>query len=216
MSGLVTLIATKSALGIWTADSDRDSMLLRAINSVSQRIRDYTGQYISLATYTDQWFQPDVVFTRGNPVNSISAASADSGALSVSTDIKFDPETGRVFRLSGGNALDDWRSVAHLEITYSAGYASLPDDLADLVFTGVQNRYEGWLAGTRGLGGQQGTTRVQFPDGGAVNYQTAAALGGGVMDAPDFLLGFPLSMLDAYKDPSPGIAPDASHMWVQS
>ncbi|MBA60020.1 MAG: hypothetical protein CMQ40_12730 [Gammaproteobacteria bacterium] len=216
MSGLVTLADTKTALGISSTDTERDAMLTRVINAVSHRIRDYTGQHLNLATYTDQWFQPDVVFTRGNPVNSISAASADSGALSVSTDIEFDPETGRIFRLSGGNALDDWRSVAHLEITYSAGYATLPDDLADLVFTGVQNRFEGWLVGTRGLGGQQGAMRVQFPDGGAVNYQTAAALGGGVMDAPDFLLGFPLSMLDAYKDPSPGIAPDASHMWVQS
>ncbi len=212
-TGLVTLADAKSALRLTDSDAARDNFLQRAINAVSERIRGYCLQHITQATYRDEWFAPSVVHLRANPVQSITSVTADVNTIDPNTGVRFVKESGRLLRAITTSSLVDWHGTSRLEVIYVAGHATCPVDLAELIYGGLGVRLEGWLGGTRGLGSAMGASRVQFPDGGAVTYQTPGGLEGDVSDAPDYLLGFPLSMLDPYRDVGQAIAPSTSTIW---
>lgn len=213
VSGLVSLSDAKTALGITTTDAARDAWLQRSIDALSRRVREYCQQHLTEATYRDEWFGPGLIHLRANPVVSLTSVTADGSSLNVATEVRFDPESGRLVRAVASDTLEDWHGTRYVEAVYVAGHNPLPADLAELLYIGLEQRYQGYLSGTRGLGSAEGVSRIQFPDGGAVTYAAAAAYGSGVRDAPDFLLGFPLSMLDNWRDVGRSIAPSSSQLW---
>lgn len=210
-AGLVSVADAKTALGITTVDADRDAWLGRSIDALSARIRGYCLQHITRATYIDTFRFAEVAHLRGSPVHALTSATLDGQALDVA-ELLVDRENGRLWRLVSG-AVCDWGGDRVLEVVYAAGFDPLPADLAELVYSALGRRYEGWLAGTRGLGGVPGVSRIQFADGAAITYDTAAAYGAGVLEAPDYLLGFPLSMLDPWRDVRAAYAPNSSQLW---
>lgn len=198
-NGLVTLAAAKAALGITDSDATRDTWLQRAINAMSSRIRDYCHRWFTQATYVEKWATPGRVYLTETPVISLTSVTRDTTSVDVGTGVEIQKDTGLLHQVVGTNGISDWDGTSHLEIVYTAGYAEIPADLEELIFIGLESRYQGWLAGTQGLGSAQGVNRVQYADGGAVTFQGVAGLGGDVSDVPDFLLGFPIKALDMHR-----------------
>lgn len=98
----------------------------------SQRVRTYTGQTITASTNTVTARGP-VVLLPQRPVNAITSVTADPD-----TDDEYELETTE-FILRAGGVLETPGFGGNLEVVYTAGWATLPDTLIELV-CGVASR----------------------------------------------------------------------------
>jgi len=207
---LVSLADTKTALGIENASTDQDTFLNRMIDLATVTARNYTGRYLTSAQFTETFYAPIKVTLREWPVTTLDTVTQDGTSITPA-DLRVDMRRGRVWRPDGQRM--DWTNTNTLTIVYTAGYITVPADLQEWAFLSIKIKWDGW-ADTRGLepGGAQ-LASVKHPDGGAQTYTTAGAVGGSVLDLPDFMAAVPLSALDPYRDPSPQSS-DEYALWV--
>jgi len=196
---LVTLTEVKTALGIVNASAEQDVFLNRMIALADHTARDYCGRWFNSAQFVETWWAPAKVTAREYPIISIDAVTADSATLTPG-NLRVDKHRGRIWRPDGDSM--DWQATNKLEITYTAGYSTIPAPLQEWCFLLIDTKWRAW-ASTRGLdsGGNQ-VSGIKHPDGSSVNYATLAGIGGTASDVPGWMTGAPLSALDSYRDPS--------------
>ncbi len=140
---LASLAAVKDALGI--TSSDDDNLLTRQINAVTDYIESYCGRRFKDTTYTDEYYDGDGetdLILKQFPITdtaeiSITFVSDDVETAVDNDDLEFYNDEGMIY-------YPRWpRGRKNIKITYSAGYATIPADLAqaciELVAT-IHNR----------------------------------------------------------------------------
>ncbi|HKV17357.1 MAG TPA: phage head-tail connector protein [Reyranella sp.] len=213
----------KADLGI-TGNTD-DAWLQRRINAVWARMEVYTSRKLCAppAKFVDDWGQiasqgvvhvlPPIlmqpargsVFLRCFPVVSIEAVELHEGATAAD-DVTFDARTGKLFSVRGSIYAEDLSvalRAARAKITYTAGWATVPADLYEIVLGALQPLWAAKKAG--GVPGVSGAlTGISVQDVGSIELaegnlfvSTAAKAGGG---SGDPLLGPYANMLELYID----------------
>ncbi len=141
-SGVTTLLTSlarvKSYLTITATDATRDLLLNYLMAGVSQRMKKSMDRSIIQTTHTDEKIDSigDIyIQTRHYPIIAITALTENTTALVEDTDFEMeeqDLENGQIARISG-DSTKPWISGARVvKVTYSSGWASVPDDLAQL------------------------------------------------------------------------------------
>lgn len=196
---LVSLAEVKTALGIANASAEQDVFLSRMISLADETARDYCGRWFNSAQFVETWWAPRKVTTREYPIISIDLVTAD-GTTITPASLRIDARRGRLWR-PDGDAMD-WQATDKLEVTYTAGYATIPAPIQEWCFLMIESKWRAW-GSNRGLepGGAQ-ISAVKNPDGSSVSYATLAGIGGTPGDLPNYMAGAPLSALDPYTDPS--------------
>jgi len=131
---LATLTALRLYLGIDASDSGQDDLLDALIDYASERIESHCGRKFaseSVVDYLDGTGTSRLVLSR-RPVTALTGVYEDSdrvfGAEAEldSSDLVLHPERGIVDRVGGVFV----RGRRNLKIAYTAGYATIPDDVA--------------------------------------------------------------------------------------
>lgn len=146
MANLVTLAQYKEAEGINTPKEDLRLNVL--IPSVSQLVKTYCGNTIvdfystnKTETFNINWNTHIVQLTE-SPVNTIVSVSerdsySEAYIALTTTDHEYylDTTTDSVIRTNASGAQKFWpRGVGAVQVVYTAGYSSTPEDLKLAVF----------------------------------------------------------------------------------
>ncbi|MFP4074046.1 MAG: hypothetical protein ACLFVZ_08400 [Actinomycetota bacterium] len=105
-------------------------------------------------------------------MTEIDSIEVDGDALDVDDDIKF-TELGLVTRISDGR-LRHWDSlkIDAIEVTYTAGYETVPADIVDICAWMVARAFR---EGAAALAGPSGVESVDLEGSDSVTYAQAAA-----------------------------------------
>jgi len=136
-NALVTLADFKQFMHIDTDDVDDDGRLTQVINYVSQRIERYCKRVFKSAAYTEYYdgvLDMSSLILNQYPVSAISSIYDDpswyytADSLILATDYAYDADSGMVFLAPGYRFSMGKRNI---KITYTAGYSTIPADLAN-------------------------------------------------------------------------------------
>jgi hypothetical protein len=174
-------------MGISGSTSDAQIDLIVA--SVDAAIKKYLGRQIETAAITGEYYDgngiDDFIVLSDYPVTAVASVAIDGTTLS-SGSYAFDSATGRLFYKPGGSSYGAWPAGRrNILVTFTAGYASVPGDLA-LAAT-KQCVYEAKLSNVQG--GRLGDRSTIMQDGGTAQYVIAGWYPG-VQE-----------VLDAYRSP---------------
>jgi hypothetical protein len=133
---LTTLADVKETLSIDSGNTSKDNLLIRKINQATEMIEKFTGRHFALTTYTNEEYDAtntDQLILKHRPVVTFSSFQNGDSSLNegdwsdIETDLYFsDLNAGVIdlnFRASGR-----WNRY---RVTYSAGYATIPSDVAE-------------------------------------------------------------------------------------
>jgi uncharacterized phiE125 gp8 family phage protein len=133
-----TTLATRTALrlylGIDASDTQHDDLLDALIDYASERIESHCRRGFAsaeLTEYLDGTGTSRIVLSR-RPVTALTSVHEDSGRVFAaetqvdSADLVLHPERGIVDRLGAVFA----RGARTVKVAYTAGYATVPDDVA--------------------------------------------------------------------------------------
>jgi len=174
---LVSLADTKLWFGI--TDTTMDTQLTLAGEAVSQAIRNYTGRYLTLGSYVENFHYVNADkserYLTEIPIKIFDSVVNDGAVL-------LNRNTGHVFTVAG----------ELVSLTYDGGYATLPADLTIVFFDLVRQQMAVW--GFEELGTASpanipqekavwlGTLKVEYAIS-AASVQAKSAGAGGISDA---------------------------------
>jgi len=160
---LTTLAHVKLDAKIAGTDADRDTVLTQLIQAVSKQIQTHTGrQFVSTAT-TGERITSDgsnLIQTHHYPIISIAALTLNGTALVEDTDFEIterDKMLGQIARISSDSPIGWLRGTRVVQITYTHGYAAIPDDVMWAATTMVVNRFHETLRSGKGWRGLSGS-----------------------------------------------------------
>lgn len=184
---LTTTATVKTYAGI--SGSGADAQIDVIVSAVDRSMKEYLGRQIESASVTAEIHDgnglDDSLILLEWPVTSVSSVSIDGAALAAS-DHEIDGANGILHYKPGGTGFAPWpKGRRNISVTYTAGYASVPADLA-LAAT-KQAVYEVKL--TSALGGRLGDRSTITEDGGTAQYVIAGWYPGVA------------EVLDAYRGP---------------
>lgn len=165
-TALTTLARVKTFHGITT--STNDSLINDLIAGVStwwQRYmrRSIVSQAIASEKHDGGWY---TVTLDEAPAIAGSLTVTEDGATIDSASYDLDPRAALVYRLSGGT-VDRWaRGVRNIVVSYSAGFASVPEDLQ--LFS-TQQVLHSFLQSAPG-GGRLSKRGTIIPESGSAEY----------------------------------------------
>lgn len=157
---LTTVADVKELLGI--TSSTYDNLIVRKINQATRAIEAYCGRRFALTTYTDEGYnatRTDNIILRQRPVTTVTSLELRDTGLNiddfdtVDTEQYFIDSNAGILNLKFGA----WGSYGQYQVTYQAGYTTIPEDLAeacaslaayyfntrDAAFIGVSRKKEG-------------------------------------------------------------------------
>ncbi len=133
---LTNLNDVKESLGIASSDTTWDNLIIRKINQATIAIEKYTGRRFALTTYTDEEYNGshiDQLVLRQRPIVGTPTLKARDTSLNeadfdtLESNLLFTNAEAGILDLNFG-ATGRWSRYA---VTYSAGYATIPEDLAE-------------------------------------------------------------------------------------
>ena len=135
---LTTVADVKETMGVASSDHSYDNLIIRKINQVTRQIEVYCGRHFLDTTYTDEIYtspNSNQIVLKQRPLTSTTTftMSVRDTALNydqwetIDSALYFADTTSGVVDLQF-NATGGWK---HWKFTYSAGYATIPDDLAE-------------------------------------------------------------------------------------
>jgi hypothetical protein len=129
---LTTLQAVKDWLGL--KNDVHDSMLQRLITSESMAIERYLGRPVLPETRTDMitGYGTIIIMAPASPIQSIEKAIVDGA------EVKTDHDRLSVWRADNR----PWPQRARIQLTYTAGYDSIPSDIEQACIELVALRYK--------------------------------------------------------------------------
>ena len=128
----------KESLGIASSDTSKDNLIIRKINQATLAIENYCGRRFKQTSYTYEEYNAtgvDEIVLKQRPItdtttfsfsvrdNSLNQGNWDS----VESTLYFVDDNSGVVYLTF-NAYGRWKRY---KFTYSAGYATIPEDLAE-------------------------------------------------------------------------------------
>jgi len=126
----------KESLGIASSDSTKNNLITRKVNQATRAIESYCGRRFLSTVYTQEEYaatQVDELVLRQRPVISFTSLEIRDAGLNVNnwetidTQLYFIDTNAGVLNLLF-NASGRWNRY---RATYTAGYATIPEDLAE-------------------------------------------------------------------------------------
>lgn len=171
---LTTIWRVKRELGI--TGTDKDDLLSVIIAGVSDRIETYCDRVLREAAYQQKYSttgnQPDLRLLQ-YPVESGPTVVESGVTLVEGTDFELELETGTLWRMLGELNRSWPRGIRNVEVSYTAGYATIPDDVVDAATKQVTHDYKQTDASGAGM---RGLENKALADGGQASYQKDAML----------------------------------------
>lgn len=135
---LTNLADVKESLGIASSDTTKDNLIIRKINQATRAIETYCGRRFKETTYTDELYgatNTDQFVLRQRPVTSTVTLSIGVRDTPLN-DNDFEAVESTLYFVDANSAVVDlnFRAIGHwgrYRVTYSAGYATIPEDLAE-------------------------------------------------------------------------------------
>lgn len=135
---LTNLADVKESLGIASADTTKDNLITRKINQATRAIENYCGRRFLETTYTNEHYnatQIDQIILQQRPVTATTTFSLQIRDTLLNMD-DWDTVDTNTYHVDNNPGLVDllftavgkWMSY---RVTYSAGYATIPEDLAE-------------------------------------------------------------------------------------
>lgn len=145
---LVDLDTVKHELKI--TDTEHDTFLARSITHVSRTIASYCNRVLASEKIRDVIYAPlgrDELKLSRFPVISVASATFADGAggqttITENTDFVVDKDRGWLIRIGSTGVPTSWYTATST-ITYTAGFAIIPDDLQQAAIRLVVARMQG-------------------------------------------------------------------------
>lgn len=126
----------KESLGIASSDTTKDNLIIRQINKATRAIEAYCGRRFLSTTYTHVEYAAtniDELILRQRPVTTFTSLEIRDSGLNINNWETVDSELYFVHNAAGVldlnfNALGRWNRY---RVSYTAGYGTIPDDLAE-------------------------------------------------------------------------------------
>ena len=148
---LVTLDDMKDYLGLAASNITYDDFLEAQLTLISAAVEGYCGRVFGQDDYVQTFYRDEFVqdyikelFLYHYPVNSITEILEDGTAL---TDYRLQGSSGRIVKTDDGIKIHWFQGIDELQITYNAGYASLPSEIDATIKSLVQERYNKHISG---------------------------------------------------------------------
>jgi uncharacterized phiE125 gp8 family phage protein len=165
---LTTVDDVKELLGIASSDHSKDNLITRKINQATRQIEAYCGRRFKETTYTQEGYtasNTNQLVLRQRPITSFTSLEARDSSLNeddfetLDANLYFANNSAGVLDLNF-NASGSW---GRYRVSYSAGYATIPEDLAEACATLAAyytDNPSGTLVGVAEK--QEGSRRVKF------------------------------------------------------
>jgi hypothetical protein len=196
-SGIVTLADVKGALGITGATTEQDAWLERQIDVFSSKIRLYCNRHFNVRRIVQVFDHPELVVTADAPITTIHTATASGQSIDPAT-LRVDADAGLISPPQEQGS-PGWNEYHPLEIDFEAGFATVPADVAELIYTGIAKRWGAFQAGAYAPEARGVVKRETVADAGTLEYATPSSTMR--YEAADYLLGLPLAQLDPWIRP---------------
>jgi hypothetical protein len=133
---LTSLEDVKESLGIPSSNTSMDNLIRRKINQATRQIEKYCDRRFALTAYTDSEYNAthtDQIVLRQRPVVTFTSFEIRDASLNYDTWETIDSHLYFVDNSAGVlnlmfNASGKW---SRYKVTYTAGYATIPEDLAE-------------------------------------------------------------------------------------
>lgn len=184
---LTNLSDVKESLGIPSSDTSKDNLIIRSINKATLAIENYTGRRFKKTTYTNEVYngtgvnqivlrQRPLIVDGDNPftISSRTTPLNENSFETLDTERYFRDDDSGVINLTY-SAINGWGTIT---VTYTAGYDTIPEDLAeacvDLACYYVNNAGAGEIGV---LEKQEGQRRVRYGNSQNTFYSICQNLG---------------------------------------
>lgn len=168
---LTSVEDVKETLGISSGDHSKDNLIIRKINLATEVIEAWCNlsreHHFKQTTYTNEVYDGsgnEQLVLRMRPITAISSFQART--TSQNEDDWEDVESEHFFYDANAGTLDglfyqntDWSSY---RVTYTAGYATIPTDLAEAAATLAAFWVENTAAGTAVKRKREGQREVEY------------------------------------------------------
>jgi hypothetical protein len=168
MADLTTLAAFKVYFGIPSADTSRDTKISQLVTAASRAIERFCGRTFNSTPYADDRyngdFQPTLQLRQYPVIVPPAVVLYDDPERAFTSDTVVDAEDYYVEAETGIIRLDGLlfsRGIGNVKVVYTAGYATIPEDLALIC-----HEFIGWLMNKSKSDGQ---TQESYGEG-SVSY----------------------------------------------
>lgn len=167
----------KESLGIASSDTTKDNLIVRKINQATKAIENYCGRRFAATAYTNIEYDAtntDQLILRQRPVVSFTSLDIRDSGLNydswetIDSELYFVDENAAVIDLMF-NARGHWNRY---RVSYTAGYTTIPDDLAEACASLAcyyYNNADGSDVGV--LKKKEGQRELQYSSG-SLNFKT--------------------------------------------
>jgi len=142
---LVTLNETKAYLGITLTMTEFDSFLTQQVTLLSNAIEGYCGRKFGLATYIQTFYEDEMDIDSKHPTKLPLYHYPITTITSVLEGTAPETTANTTYRLHRPSATltntTGWFNGGNVQVTYEAGYASIPEVLKQVVYSLVQQAY---------------------------------------------------------------------------
>ena len=167
---LCTLADVKESLGIDAGNSSQNNLIIRKINQATEMIEKYCGgRRFASTTYTDEEYDAtnsDQLVLKNRPITAFTYLDSRDGTTNVSSWSAVDSEL--YFRDNNAGVLDLTFNASgrwnRYRVTYTAGYATIPADLAEACVTLASYLVENATSGTGVKKKQEGARSIEYFD----------------------------------------------------
>lgn len=174
---LTTVADVKETLGLDAGDSSKNNLIIRKINQATEMIEKYTGRRFKSTVYTDEEYdasRTDQLVLRQRPVTAIASISQRETSQNqpdwetVDDDFYFvDSNSGvvsSIFLYSG--------NYNRYKATYTAGYTTIPADIAEACATLAAYMVQNGVAGTGVKARTEGQRKIEYFDNSLGNTKS--------------------------------------------
>lgn len=168
---LTNLADVKESLGIASSDTSKDNLIKRKINQATLYIESYcclsSDHHFALTTYTNEEYDgvgKNTIVLRMRPVVGLtsfqgrSSVTSDGSFSDIESELYFtDLKSGVVELLF--TTVNSWNMY---RVTYSAGYSTIPADLAEACVTLACFYVENSASGTAVKKKQEGQRSIEY------------------------------------------------------
>lgn len=166
---LTTVADVKELLGLDAGDSSKNNLIIRKINQATEMIENYTGRRFTSTTYTNEEYDAtnsSQLILKQRPIISFSSLGIRDNDLNeddwdtIDTMLYFMDSGSGVIDLNF-NAVGRWNRY---RATYTAGYATIPSDIAEAAATLAAYLAENPTATSGVKSKQEGQRKVEYFD----------------------------------------------------
>lgn len=181
---LTSVADVKESLGIDAGDTSKDNLIKRKINQATLYIESYCSlsrdHHFALTTYTNEEYDGtnnNTIVLRMRPVTSVTSFQrrnstlSDGGFEDVESELYYEDLSAGVIELVV-RANSGWNRY---RVTYSAGYSTIPADLAEACATLASFYVENSASGTAVKKKQEGQRSIEY-------FQASSGSDGSVID----------------------------------